>query len=161
LRARPNSRKRTKTFNSRANKILALLKEKKIANDDIIAGDLRSEPEFEQEESYPNKRGKLIGYKVSRPIQIKVRDITILPKLANDLIAIGVEFWGIDGGLAKEKEIENELCDKALANAHEHAEKTLKPLNMKIDSVFAISPRCPSRKSRRRSFLRNEQQLRG
>jgi uncharacterized protein YggE len=78
---------------------------------------------------------------VTRPFQIKVRDVTIFPKLADDLIAIGgVEFSGIDGGLAKEKEMENELWNKALANAHERAEKTLKPMNMKIDSVFAISP---------------------
>jgi uncharacterized protein YggE len=118
-----------------------LLKGKKIADDYIIADNLRSEPEFEQEEGYPNRRGKLIGYKVSRPFQVKVRDVAIFPKLVDDLIAIGVvEFGGIDPGLAKEKEMENELWNKALANAHEHAEKTLKSVNMKIDSVFAISP---------------------
>jgi uncharacterized protein YggE len=137
----PEQPKANQDVQAKANKILALLKEKKIANDDIIAENLRSEPEFEQEENYPNKRGKLIGYKVSRPFQVKVRDVTIFPKLADDLIAIGgVEFSAVDGGLAKEKEMENELWDKALANAHERAEKTLKPVNMKIDSVFAISP---------------------
>jgi uncharacterized protein YggE len=126
---------------ARANKTVALLKGKKIADEDIIAQNLRSEPEFEQEESYPNRRGKLIGYKVSRPFQIKVRDVTIFPKLVDDMIAIGdVEFWGIDPGLAKENQMENQLWDKALANARERAEKTLKPMNMKIDGVFAISP---------------------
>src|SRR5262249_34020908 len=66
---------------ARANKIIALLKERKITDNDIIADNLRSEPEFEQEESYPNRRGKLIGYKVSRPFEIKVRDVAIFPKL--------------------------------------------------------------------------------
>lgn len=59
----------------------------------------------------------------------------------DDLINIGgVEFSGIEGGPIKQKEIENEMWEKALANARERADKTLKPLNMKIDSVFALSP---------------------
>jgi uncharacterized protein len=137
----PDQPKANQDVQARANKIVALLKERKIADNDIIADNLRSEPEFEQEESYPNRRGKLIGYKVSRPFQIKVRDVAIFPKLVDDLIAIGnVEFWGINPGLAKEKEMENELWDKAVANARERAEKTLKAMNMKIDAVFAISP---------------------
>jgi hypothetical protein len=32
------------------------------------------------------------------------------------------------------------MWEKALANSREKADKTLKPLNMKIDSVFAVSP---------------------
>jgi uncharacterized protein YggE len=137
----PDQPKANQDVQNRANKMIALLKGKKIADNDIIAQNLRSEPEFEQEEAYPNRRGKLIGYKMSRPFQVKVRDVAIFPKLVDDLIAIGsVEFRSIDPGLAKEKEMENELWDQALANARERAEKTLKSMNMKIDTVFAISP---------------------
>jgi uncharacterized protein YggE len=137
----PDQPKANADVQSKANKIFALLKERKVADDDVIAEDLRSEPEFEQEENYSRGHGKLIGYKVPRPFQIKVRDIAAFPKLADELIAIqGVEFSGIGGGLAKEKEIEPEVWQKALANAREQAEKTLKPLNMKVDSVFAVSP---------------------
>jgi len=137
----PDQPKANEDVQSKANKIFAMLKERKIADNDVIAEDLRSEPEFEQEENYSRGHGKLIGYKVTRPFQIKVRDIAAFPKLADELVGIqGVEFSGIDGGLAKEKEIEPEVWQKALANAREQAEKTLKPLNMKIDSVFAVSP---------------------
>jgi uncharacterized protein YggE len=137
----PDQLKANQDVQTRANKMIALLKGKKITDDDIIAENLRSEPEFEQEETYSSRRGKLIGYKVSRPFAVRVRDIAIFPKLVDDLIAIGsVEFRGIFPGLAKEKEIESELWDKALANARERAEKTLKPMNMKIDGVFVISP---------------------
>ncbi len=137
----PEQPKANQEVQSKANKIFTMLKERKIADNDVIAESIRTEPEFEREENYPYKSGKLIGYKVSRPFQVKIRDITIFPKLADDLIAIGgVEFWGIDGGLAKEKEMENEVWDKALTNARERAEKTLNAMNMKIDSVFAVSP---------------------
>ena len=126
---------------SKANKIFALLKERKIADNDVIAEDLRSEPEFERQEDYSRGHGKIIGYKVTRPFQIKVRDLDAFPKIADELIGIqGVEFSGIDGGLIKEKEIEPEVWQKALGNALEKAEQTLKPLNMKIDGAFAVSP---------------------
>lgn len=139
----PEQPKANQEVQSKANKIFASLKDRKIADNDVIAEDLRSEPEFEEGDEYSTKRGKLIGYKVTRPFQIKIRDVTVFPKLADDLIGGGgVEFSGIEGGLSKEKEkqIEAELWQKALTNAREKAETTLKALNMKVDSVFAVSP---------------------
>lgn len=125
---------------AQANKIFALLKERKIADDDVIAGDLSSDPEFEKDEN-SQKPGKLIGYKVTRFFNVKVREMKIFPKLVDDIIAIGgIEFNGIYGGLAKQKELENEGWEKALANARDQAEKTVKQMNMKIESVFAVSP---------------------
>src|SRR3989442_15910850 len=48
----PDQPKANDDVQSKANKIFALLKERKIADADVIAEDLRSEPEFEQEENY-------------------------------------------------------------------------------------------------------------
>jgi uncharacterized protein YggE len=137
----PDQSKANEDVQSKANKIFALLKERKIADDDVIAEDLRSEPEFDQEGSYSNAHRKLTGYKVTRPFQTKARDVDAFPKLVNELLGIGgVEFSGIEGGVTKEKEVEPEVWQKAIANAREQAEKTLRTLNMKIDSVFAVSP---------------------
>jgi uncharacterized protein YggE len=112
----------------KANKVLELTREKGIANDDVIAENLRSEPRFENDENY-QKRGKLIGYTVTRPFIVKVRNIASFPKLADDLIAAaGAEFSDIEGGLQKEKETQEGLWTKAIANAHEQAEKTLNPM---------------------------------
>jgi uncharacterized protein YggE len=125
----------------KARKILDLFNERKIAEKDVIAADLRSEPQFEDEVSSQRNRGKLAGYIVTRPFAVKVRDIAVFPKLIDDLIAIGgVEFSGIDGGLSKEKEIESQVWEKAISNARERAEKTLKPMAMNIESLFAVSP---------------------
>ncbi len=122
-------------------KVFALLKDQKIGDNDIVAEDLTSEPEFEQSETYPQTRNKIIGYMITRPIAIKVRDVTVFPKLVNDLIELGgIEFAHIEGGLNKQKEIEDDLWQKALTNARERAEKTLKTMGMKIDSVFAVAP---------------------
>lgn len=63
------------------------------------------------------------------------------PKLTDDLIAAtAAEFSGIDGGLQKEKEMQEELWTKAVANAREQAEKTLNAVGTKIDTLFAVSP---------------------
>ncbi len=97
-------------------KIFAMLDGRKIAKNDVIAGDLASEAEYEQSEDYPRTRGKIIGYNVRRPFTAKLRDVTLLAKLVNELLAlIGTEFSGIDAGLSDEKAVEDAVWEKALA----------------------------------------------
>jgi uncharacterized protein YggE len=124
-----------------AAKIFALLNDRKIAGKDIIAGDLRSEAEYEGDEDSPPKRRTFIGYVVTRPFAVKVRDVAVFPKVVDELLAIGVaNFSGIEAGLTDEKKLEDQAWEKALTNAGERAGKTLKAAGMKIDSIFAISP---------------------
>ena len=126
---------------AKANKIFALLKERKISETDVIAADLKSEPQYENEDEADRKRGKIVGYSVVRSFTVKVRDVIAFPKLVDELLAIaGVEFSGIDGGLSKEKEMQDEVSDNALKSARQRAEKTLQAVGMKIDSIFAVSP---------------------
>src|SRR5438552_4057290 len=96
----PEQPKANQDVQTKANKAFDLIKSAKIAETDIIAEDLRSEPEFEQSENYSRGRGKLIGYKVTRPFEIKVRDVTVYAKLVDELLNLGLtEFSGIEGGL--------------------------------------------------------------
>jgi uncharacterized protein YggE len=128
---------------SNAAKILGLLNARKIAQNDVIAADLTSEPEYEagDETDSPRKRGKLVGYKVTRDFNVKVKDVTAFSKIVNELLAIGgIEFSGIQAELSNEKQIQSEVWEKAIADAREQAEKTVKAAGMKIDSVFALSP---------------------
>src|SRR4051794_8330820 len=73
---------------AKANAVFAMAKSHGIANDDVIAETLRSAPQFDDSESYP-KKGKMTGYVVARPFEIKVRDIASFPKLADELLGIG------------------------------------------------------------------------
>jgi uncharacterized protein YggE len=126
---------------SKANKVLARLDSRKVPTEDVIAETLKSEPQFEQQNYPAYSRGRLIGHSVTRPFNVKVRDVNAFPKLVDELLAIGgVEFFSIRGALSKQKEIEDQMWEKALASARERADKMLKPLGLKIDSVFAISP---------------------
>ena len=73
-----------------ATKVLTLLNERKVPEKDVIAQDLRSEPEFEGEEGTERKQRKVIGYTVTRSVIVKVRDLGALSRLINDLIAVGL-----------------------------------------------------------------------
>jgi uncharacterized protein YggE len=141
---------------TKVNKTLALLKERKIGENDVIAADIKSEPQYENNEGARSKNGKIIGYAVTRSVSVRVRDITAFAKLIDELLAIGgIEFSGIDAGLTKENEIRDEIFEKALANAREQADKTLKTMGMKVDSIFAISP-APFPDIHSRLFVRSD-----
>jgi len=136
----PDVAKANAEVQARAAKIFDLLKRHKIPDNDVIAESLRSEPEFEQEQAY-QRRGRVIGFSVSRRLNVKIRDVAVFPKLVDELIAEGnAEFSDVASGLSNEKEMQDQLWEKALKNAHDQAEKTLKTANMKIDSLFAVSP---------------------
>jgi uncharacterized protein len=136
----PDQAKANQEVQAKANKIFALLKERKIAENDVDASDIKSEPQFEiNEES--GRKGKLTGYKVTRTFVVKVREIQAFAQLVDELMAIaGVEFSGIEPGLSTEKEVRAEILEKALTDARTQAEKTLQAVGMKIDSIFAVSP---------------------
>jgi uncharacterized protein len=137
----PDQPKANQEVQAKANKVFALLKERKIAENDMIAADIRSEPLYSNEEESKRNQIKVVGYKVTRSFAVRVRDITAFAKLVDDLLAFGgTEFSGIDAGLSKEKEISEEIFEKSLSNAGEQAEKTLNKLGMKRDSIFAVSP---------------------
>jgi len=137
----PDQAKANQEVQAKATKILALLNDKNIARSDIIAADLKSEPEFEIEET-SRKKGKILRYSVTRRFEVRVHNLEAFPKLVDELIGIpGTEFTSITGTLTKEKEVEDEIWRNALTNAREQAEKTAKAMGVTIDSVFAISPK--------------------
>src|SRR5712691_1198925 len=75
----PDQAKANEEVQGKSANIFALLKDKKIAANDVIAEDIKSEADFEQAEGYL-KRGKLIGYVVTRPFAVKFRDVPTFPR---------------------------------------------------------------------------------
>ena len=52
----------------------------------------------------------------------------------------GLEFSQIESALSNRTTVEDQLWDKALNDSRDRADKTVKKMGMKIDSIFAISP---------------------
>src|SRR4051812_47316352 len=59
----PDQAAANKSVQAQARKIFELFKTAKVADTDVIAGDLSSEAEYEEEEGAPNRHGKFIGYR--------------------------------------------------------------------------------------------------
>lgn len=139
----PQRSKANDDVQSRAAKVFDMLAKLKISKDDTIADDFRTEEEFEESEG-GRKTQKVIGYVVRRIFQVKVRDVKIFPKLVDDLIAtVNAEFSSYESikeGYSKEKEVDKQLWEDAVANSRAEAERTLKNTGMKVDSIYAISP---------------------
>jgi uncharacterized protein len=132
--------KANQAVQAKAKKVFALLKEAKIEDRDVVAQDIRSEPDYERDETEPQKRGRLIGYIVTRRFKVTLRDLAKYGPLGDQIIALGdVSLDYMDGQVSDREKLGEDLWPKAIANAREKAEKTLKPLGMKIDSVFAVS----------------------
>jgi uncharacterized protein YggE len=139
----PQRAKANDDVQSRAAKVFDMLSKLKISKDDTIADNFRTEEEFEESEG-GRKTQKVIGYVVRRAFQVKIRDVKIFPKLIDDLIAtVSAEFSSYESvkeGYSKEKEMDKQLWEEAVANSRAEAERTLKNTGMKVDSIFAISP---------------------
>lgn len=129
-----------KAVQVQAAKVFELLKATGIADEDVIADTIRSEPEYEETDG--NRRAaKLLGYRVERDFIAKVRDATKFPKLVNDLFALKVGYFdGISQEYSKAKEVKDEAWELALKNARAEADKMAKAAGMKVDSVWALSP---------------------
>src|SRR6202035_564124 len=82
----PDQAKANQDVQTRSSKTFALLRERKIADVDIIAEDITSEAVFEENKENPQKHGKVIGYQVTRPFTVKLRDVNAFGKLVNSLI---------------------------------------------------------------------------
>ena len=65
----PERPKANEQVQAKAKKVFALLKDAKIPEWDIVVQDLSSEPKYESDDSDPKKRGKLIGYSVTRRLK--------------------------------------------------------------------------------------------
>ena len=137
----PDVAKANQEVQAKATKVLAMCNAYKIAQKDVVAQGIRSEPDYEENQKGEKNRYKILGYTVTRPINVTIRNLSIFPKLVDDLFNLrGVEVSHVESGLSTQAQMEEEAWGKAIANAREKADKTLKDVGMKIDSVFAVSP---------------------
>jgi len=125
----PQRSKANDDVQSRAAKVFDMLAKLKISKDDTIADDFRTEEEFEESEG-GRKTQKVIGYVVKRSFQVKVREVKNIPKLVDDLIAtVNAEFSNYESikeGYSKEKEVDKQLWEDAVANSRAEAEGHLR-----------------------------------
>lgn len=128
-----------------AAKVFALLDGEKIAEKDVVAESIRSEPEYrddsETETRTKEAEHKILAHHVTRPFSVVVREVAAFPKLVDQLLALGVEkFTDISPGLTQQDELTRQVRAQALIDARSQAEETLKVERKAVSAVYAISP---------------------
>lgn len=120
--------------NGRSTAVLAVLRTLKIADGDINAPDVGIHPQYDYQ-----KGQKLIGYRVSRQMQVKVRDLNRLGDVLDEVVAAGAnEVFGAQMSAADPSAAEHAALESAMAAARAKAEVLAAAAGVKLGRVTRI-----------------------
>jgi len=112
------ARRAKSTVDSQVDDLLTLTQQLGIKKKDLQAARLTIYPEYD----HKNNR-QLIGYRVSRDVQIKLRDLLNYPKLLEGAVDIGASNTGqLQLDFSNRKELENKALQAAFHDAKQQAE---------------------------------------
>jgi len=112
------ARRAKSTVDTQVNDLLVLTQRLGIKKKDLQAARLTIYPEYD----HKNNR-QLIGYRVSRDVQIKLRDLLNYPKLLEGAVDIGASNAGqLQLDFSNRKELENKALQAAFHDAKQQAE---------------------------------------
>lgn len=125
-----------RVHNELATRVLAILKENGVADDDIRA-DLAISRKLKVEGSV--RKREVLSHKVRTDYLVTVRKMDRLNKIVDGLIEAGVEgFNGVQFQLAHPEERMKTLRMEALSDAREQAEETAKRTGVKLGRLMRI-----------------------
>lgn len=133
----------------RAAKVLALAMKLGIADKDIVAPSVTVNPQYEWHQA-PNSEGKqvLTGYRVTRAIQLTLRDVSRYGELVDGLFAAGVtRLDSVDPDSSKRPALQVQAEAAAVADARSKAEALADAADVPLGGMFSLSdesaPRMP------------------
>jgi uncharacterized protein YggE len=120
--------------NRRSSDVLAVLRKLKVAETDISAPDVGIHPQYDY-----RKGQKLIGYRVSRQMQVKVRDLDRLGEVMDGVVAAGAnEVFGAQMSAADPSAAEHAALEAAMAAARTKADVLAAAAGVKLGRVARI-----------------------
>lgn len=126
---------------TRAGKVLALLRKLGVADKDIRAPAVTVEPQYEWR-SGPGGDGKqvLVGQHVVRGISLTLRDISRYSALADGLFAAGVtRLDGVIPDTSQRALLQQQALAAAVADAHDRAAALARGAGVTLGPVFSIA----------------------
>jgi uncharacterized protein len=120
--------------NARSSAVLAALRKLKVAGGDINAPDVGIHPQYDY-----RKGQKLVGYRVSRQMSVKVRDLDRLGEVMDIVVAAGAnEVFGAQMSAADPSAAEHRALEAAMAAARAKAEVLAAAAGVKLGPVARI-----------------------
>lgn len=117
--------------------VLAAIKDAGVPERDMRTSRLSLQPQYD-----PSKHGaaRLLGFRVTNQITIKLHDIARLPAVLDRAIAAGAnEMSGIEFMVSEQSRLLDQARDDAIADAHRKAELYARAAGAKLGRVVAIT----------------------
>ena len=132
--------------NSAMAKILKLFKSKGIEDRDIQTSGFSVYPEYARQEPGKRRPNKIVSYRVSNQVQVRVRNLAGLGEIMDALVQAGSnQISGVTFGLSEPARITNEARKKAIGDARLRAELYAQASGMKVGKVIKISEQATVR----------------
>lgn len=119
-------------------RVLALTRELKIDPKQVDASQLQVQPEYRWNEK--DSQRVLLGYAVSRQIEVEVRDLEKLGALLERAVSAGVNVVGgarLDS--SKRKQLERDALAQAVEDARQDAEALARAAGVRLGGVYSLS----------------------
>ena len=119
-------------------RVLALTRELKIDPKQVDASQLQVQPEYRWNER--DSQRVLLGYVVSRQVEVEVRDLEKLGSLLERAVSAGVNVVGgarLDS--SRRKELEREAMAQAVEDARQDAEALARAAGVRLGGVYSLS----------------------
>ena len=125
--------------NKALTKIMDVLKQHKIASKDIQTSNFDVRPEYERGPRGQHKP-KIVGYRVSNQVRVRVRNLPDLGKILDSLVSSGSnQISGISFGIDDPEGIMNQARNRAVADAKSRAALYAHAAGVKVGKVVTIS----------------------
>lgn len=130
--------------NEQMAKIMATLKDLKIADKDIQTSNFSVQPVYEPHREQ-RVSPRIAAYQVSNQVQVKVRKVADLGRALDALVSSGSnQLNGVSFQLADPKPVLNQARAAAVADAQERAELYAKAAGVRVGEVLTISEEAQS-----------------
>ena len=117
--------------------VLKAIRNSGIADRDIHTSQLSLQPQYDSSKPGPPR---LMGFRVTNQVTIKIRDIDRMPAILDRAIAAGAnEMSGIEFVVSEQSKLLDQARDEAIADARRKAELYVKAAGGKLGPVVAIT----------------------
>lgn len=129
-----------KANSEKMNGLINTLKNKGIAEKDILTSNFSVNPQYRYDNVSGQQRATITGYQVSNDVQVKIRSLPSLGEILDAVVTVGANnVNGINFSIAEPASVLDQARQKAMADAKRKAELYAGAAGVKVGRVLYIT----------------------